>query len=67
MAVVVAQFAPGADHFALLEKADEERPDDALGLGAGVIAVADAELELLADSVAQQRGIDLDRLDVARR
>jgi len=45
----------------LLEKADDERPDDAFRLLAGVVTIADPDLDLLANGIAQKRRIDLHR------
>src|SRR6185437_11152694 len=65
--VIAAQFTPCADHPVLLEKADDERPDDPLGLLAAVVAVGDPQLDLLADGVAQQGRVDLRHVASARR
>src|SRR5215207_6496330 len=52
VAEVLAQFAPRHDHPHLLEEAQGERPDRALAVGAVVVAIAEPDLALGADGLA---------------
>ena len=57
MAKIVAQLAPGVDQCSFGEISDRERPDRALGTGAFLVAVSDAQLALAADRSPNRRKI----------
>jgi hypothetical protein len=61
MAVTLSQLAPAGDKPRLLEKADQERPDGAFGLGVIEAAIADDQLAFVANGQADHAGIDARR------
>src|SRR5215468_4468954 len=55
MAIALPELAPGGDHAGAIKEAERERPDRAPGLLGMPVAIADAELALLPDRVADGR------------
>src|SRR5262245_59358673 len=53
VAKAVAQLAPRSDHANALHECERERPDHAIGGGAGLVDIADPELVLTADGLGE--------------
>jgi len=67
MAEVLPQFAPGHQHPHLLEEAERERPHHTLADRAIAVGIADRELALGADRLADDGEVDPTDLSVALR
>ncbi len=63
MAEVLPQLAPAEQHAHLIEECERERPHHALARRARLVAVAESQLALGADRLAQQGRVDRIRRD----